>query len=597
MKKEILFSILTIGIFASLIGAGTFAYFSDTETSIGNKFTAGTIEISVNGQDHWIETFSLEDMKPGHSQEITVIITNTGENPVKIWKIIKNIITEENGIIEPEQNWYDTYNSGQPKNDLDTAIVYEMYVNGAIAVAEEAGITLDQIKDYYVNLVKLDTPFAPSNGDGILYPGGLITVRQKYYFKEDTENWAQSDKISFDIEFLAQQVDAPEPLNQMSFMDNKIVSLDWSPIADEIMGVLKYNPIGLTFNYDFIGVGLDPDKEYCLIYYADDYPGNGLTHSTGAFIDSGTPNSEGIIVLSGSKDLGTDLPNPDDLNYPHAAKIWLLPCNTYDQNLHGVIGWSADETNWLFDNWPGLIKYQRGESADTPEIRTIYINDLGGDIGSQYDYQHDYSGRDVSFTYETPSNGRLRGTIQATGLKPYCTYQVKLIGIPTCDDPVNGDDVANEYIGYKGRWTCTDCICSGAGCNRDDIQYETYSHYKGGTQCIAGYLVFGFFTADASGNANKFIEADTSYHVLRSGGGTCNSNVDTYLGYLDSAHPSVLFSPADKVNGETEPGRGGCNGLSFNPDSYSCKIVLTEESFHNGNWATVLEGKIEFEIE
>ena len=203
----------------------------------------------------------------------------------------------------------------------------------------------------------------------------------------------------------------------------------------------------------------------------------------------------------------------------------------------------------------------------------------------------------MSFTYDTPSIGRLRGTIIATGLKPYCTYQVKLVGIPTCQDPINGDDLANEYIGYKGRWTCTDCSCSGADCNRNDAEYEAYSHFRGdGSQCIAGYLVFDYFTADSSGNANKFIESETSYHVFWSGGGICNTNVNTYLAYIDPAHPTVLFSPADKVNGEPEPSRGGCNGLSFDSDIYSCKIALTEESFHQGNWATVLEGEIDFEI-
>ena len=597
MKKEILYSILTIGIFASLITAGTFAYFTDTETSIGNSFTAGTIDISVNGQDHWVETFSLDDMKPGYSQEITVEITNTGENPVKIWKIIKNVVTEENGIVEPEQDWYDTYNSGQPKNDLDSAIVYEMEIDGTIAVAEEAGITLDKIKDYHVNLVKLDNPFDQFNGDGIFYPGESITVRQKYYFMEDTENWAQSDQISFDIEFIAQQIDAPKPLKQMAFIDNTYNSPEYKASEDEITGILKYNPISLTFNYDFMGVGLDYNKEYCLIYYADPYPGNGLTQSTGALIDSGTPNSEGVLVLSGSKDLGTDLPNPDDQNYPHGAKIWLIPCSAYNEINHCVIGWPIDDTNWLLDNWPGLIKYKKGESPETPEIKTIYINDLGGDVSSQYGYSHDYSGADVSFTYITPSTGRLKGTIQATGLKPYCTYQLKLVGTPTCQDPIDGNDAINEHIGYKGRWTCTDCTCSGAGCNRDDTKYLANSHYRGdSSECIAGYLVFGYFTADSSGNANKYITGDTSYHVLWSGGGICNTNVNNNLAYLDSSHSTVLFSPADKVNGQPEAGRGGCNGLSLNPYSYSCKIVLTEESFHKGNWATVLEGNIDFEI-
>jgi hypothetical protein len=227
---------------------------------------------------------------------------------------------------------------------------------------------------------------------------------------------------------------------------------------------------------------------------------------------------------------------------------------------------------------------------------TITINNPGPQYdNTQYGYDFDYSSADVKFTYYCEDTN-LRGTIEATGLKPYCTYQVKLIGIPTCLDS-SGDDMANEYIGYKGRWTCTSCACTGAACNRNDAQYLANSPFRGsGSECIAGYLVFDFFTVDENGDATKYIEAETSYRVLFPGGGTCNSNTYTYLYYPDAAHPTLAFCPPDKVNGQPEGGRGGCGGLSLDADTYHCTIALTEESFHQGNWATVLEGLIDFKI-
>lgn len=52
-------SILAIGIAAAMLGAGTFAYFSDTETSSGNTFTAGTIDLTLTesrgGTNHFDE--------------------------------------------------------------------------------------------------------------------------------------------------------------------------------------------------------------------------------------------------------------------------------------------------------------------------------------------------------------------------------------------------------------------------------------------------------------------------------------------------------------------------------------------------------------
>jgi len=592
MTKKLIISLSVIGIITAIAVGGTIAYFSDTETSVGDTFTAGTLDISINDQSPWTETFIWEDLKPGDTKEINLAIKNEGSNPVKIWKIIKNVVTHENDITNPEQKWYDASNSGQPKNDLDASIVYEMYVDTNLVVEKEAGITLDKIKDSYVNLVKLDQPFNPSDGDGILYPGEIIVVNQKYHLKEDTGNWAQTDKITFDIEILSQQINASEPIKQISFMQNKY---DAGFETDEIIGVLKYDSMALEFNYDFLGVGLNPAEEYCLIYTKDPWS------AVKPLIDRGTPDSNGKLILSGLEDLG-DLPHSNDDNYPYGAKIWLVRCDDYSGG--HLVNWSPN--GWLFDNWPGLINYKKGETENGTEIKTVYFDQLGGDINNQYGYQHDYStavDNNVYLVYETPSDEKLSGAIHATGLKPYATYQVKLFGKPTCEYGTEGDDELNEKIGYKGRWTCTDCVCSGAGCNRDDSDYLTYSDYKGDkTQCIAGYLVFDFFTADENGEivlSDTDISSDTSYHVGRCAGGICGNSGDAYLAQLDSSHSSVWFCPADKVNGEIESGRGGCNGLTLEAGNYNLKIALTEESFHQslGTWATVLIGDIDFEIE
>ena len=598
--KKIIISLAVIGVVSAVVIGGTIAYFSDTETSSNNIIQTGTVDIEIDGQNPWTGTFNWENVKPGEDKEITFVIENVGTYPIKLWKIIKNLTTEENGIIEPEQDWYDTNNGGQSKNDIDTAMVYEMYVDNNLVVEKEAGITLDEIKDYYMNLVKLDQATDPNyqgpdpNGSGILNPGGSITVVQRYYFKEDTSNWAQSDKITFDIEILAQQVDAPEPIKQLSFMNNKLVSGDWSAVADNRIGLLKYDSMASMFNYDFMGIGLNPTTEYCLIYSKDPWTGGAKI-----LINKGISGVNGDVSLAGSMDIG-DLPYTDDGNYPIGAKIWSLPCSSYSESNQSV-GWPPTD-NWLFDNWPGFIRYTKGEvaggSTTTVQSKSIYLSDLGAD--PQYGYTHDYSNATVGFTYDTPQNGKLNGIISGSGLKPYATYQIKIIGKPTCEYGLLGDDGINENIGYKGRWTVLNFPCTGAGCNRTDAQYE--ANKLSGTECIAGYLVFDYFTADSNGDiyaSDVNITSDTSCHVLRCGGGVCGSISDIDLGYLDSSHPGVSFCPYDKVNGEPEPGRGGCGGLTLSPGNYDTEIVITEESFHQGpgTWTTVMSGDIIFEVE
>jgi hypothetical protein len=133
--------------------------------------------------------------------------------------------------------------------------------------------------------------------------------------------------------------------------------------------------------------------------------------------------------------------------------------------------------------------------------------------------------------------------------------------------------------------------------NRNDAQYEANKLLPDGDpnkECIHGYLVFDFFTADAQGNAQARVVSDGSYHVLWCGA----SNADLYS-YDTSAiagakcNPAKLCAPDDVVP-ETE--RPLFTGL---PEAaYNVKLALTEESFHQncGSWATVLSSDVSFEI-
>ena len=77
MNKKILLSLSVIGAVAAIAVGGTIAYFSDTETSTGNTFTAGELDLLVdidgvvyNPLNRAI--FSVTDMKPGDDGEETI---------------------------------------------------------------------------------------------------------------------------------------------------------------------------------------------------------------------------------------------------------------------------------------------------------------------------------------------------------------------------------------------------------------------------------------------------------------------------------------------------------------------------------------------
>ena len=52
MSKKLILSLSIIGIVAAIVVGGTIAYFSDTETSTGNTFTAGAIDLTIDNESY-----------------------------------------------------------------------------------------------------------------------------------------------------------------------------------------------------------------------------------------------------------------------------------------------------------------------------------------------------------------------------------------------------------------------------------------------------------------------------------------------------------------------------------------------------------------
>jgi predicted ribosomally synthesized peptide with SipW-like signal peptide len=68
--SKIIISLMTIALVAALVGGGVYAYFNDTETSTGNVFTAGTLNLDLtddsdDGTESETATWVFSDMAPG----------------------------------------------------------------------------------------------------------------------------------------------------------------------------------------------------------------------------------------------------------------------------------------------------------------------------------------------------------------------------------------------------------------------------------------------------------------------------------------------------------------------------------------------------
>lgn len=139
--KRIILSLGAITFVAALALGATGAFFSDTETSTGNTFTAGAIDLTVDSQAHyagltctggiWVEDvqasstrqdligdpcsgtwaltdlgptntfFNLGDLKPGDSGENTISL-HVSNNDAYACAIVDNLQDNDNGLTEPE---------------------------------------------------------------------------------------------------------------------------------------------------------------------------------------------------------------------------------------------------------------------------------------------------------------------------------------------------------------------------------------------------------------------------------------------------------------------------------------------------------------
>jgi len=83
--KRFLLSMLAIFLVIGLAGSGAFAWFSDTETSTGNTFIAGTFDLKVSDWDQGLGdgvsyTWTMSDMQPGITTvgPFDVVLQNSG---------------------------------------------------------------------------------------------------------------------------------------------------------------------------------------------------------------------------------------------------------------------------------------------------------------------------------------------------------------------------------------------------------------------------------------------------------------------------------------------------------------------------------------
>ena len=359
--KKILISLSIIAAVAAIVVGATTAYFSDTETSAGNTFSAGTIDIRVEGDNFtWTEPAVLEDMKPCYTDYFNFTIYNDGSdpNPVNVWKKLADVHTDEGVMSEPEceaeggtwVNYGDHCKGEAAKSDINTIINYDLYVEvynsqgqkiwWQTILTDADGVTVADIVNNFPDGLYL----------GMIPAGGYMKVTQSYHMQDpDTPtNWAQGDKMYFNIEINAVQ------LRGNAWLENKEGAEPWKVILDDtsdkktdsndINGTLTYKVKNPTFDFTFSGKAPLTGHEYYLI--AGGTP-NGSSWDPDTEIASFTTDGNGDFNVSGNVELNKDLKD---------GKVWAVPKENWDGTKVTWSGWPGCANNFLWET--GLIWYE-----------------------------------------------------------------------------------------------------------------------------------------------------------------------------------------------------------------------------------------------
>ncbi len=209
MKKKVLLFLVVIGVFVGGGYALTQALFSDTETSASNTIAAGTLDMTVDGENGTaFDSIAVENVGATgtDSGEKEWTIRNAGTVPGTLSFGVNSVTNTENGCNEPE---------------LVTEPACEADNEGELGAATTAIVKIDTDSDgdYDEEDAIATTTLATAN-QGVFASSwttnaGVVTIpagetkKVKMFWSNDPTaygNEIQSDALAFEVQFNLTQV-------------------------------------------------------------------------------------------------------------------------------------------------------------------------------------------------------------------------------------------------------------------------------------------------------------------------------------------------------------------------------------------------------
>lgn len=202
MKKIIMLASVVAIIAGAVLGI-TGAYFSDTQTSVGNVFAAGTMDLKLNGGDANVVMFTVANANPGESGTGEVALNNGGSMNGYLDIIFSNLIDDDMSCNEPEkiaEGNLDCNGTGAGTGELDANLDILAYLDENDNDAYNAGV------DTLVYQGKVAGIIGEKLANYVFNSSASKSFRIDWSVATTVGNEIQSDKTGFDIGFELGQV-------------------------------------------------------------------------------------------------------------------------------------------------------------------------------------------------------------------------------------------------------------------------------------------------------------------------------------------------------------------------------------------------------
>jgi len=289
IMKKILGSVGVLALVGALVLGATGAFFSDTETSTGNTFTAGAIDLTIdstasyNGQTVSGSTWELKDLvpasdkffnfadiKPGDEGENTISV-HVLNNDAWVCAEVSNLTNADNTQTEPE-SLVDA--NALTTGELQQTMNWKVWKDDGVGT-DPVG-KCDNVWQEGEQVLAEGHPtngvlplFDSNTGAGPLKGDSVSCLGVAWSLPAESGNETQTDSMTGDIGFTVVQSrnndrfvcgQSQEPEMGTINLENK--NSDWQVMNDDTFGTINYSVNDSTFHGTVVGQGLVPSAYY-----------------------------------------------------------------------------------------------------------------------------------------------------------------------------------------------------------------------------------------------------------------------------------------------------------------------------------------------